>query len=1493
MSFSFRIERQDRELAKARLIHELRKNGETATLDADDKFNSLSIIHLITLDGIEEKEYNELFKELQSDRNIKVTKEETSTSHSTDNESSFVLSYRAGATDDTAEDILKLITMLFPKCAERVRISSSMLFKFDEASTKEAAELKKLLISSIELGDFKITRTISSGDAPENDNIVFSEAFISLKTDKKHIKSTASAIQKVNNGLEASTEAVTGFLNTARDDLREKLNELGLDMEIKDAEDTQTYFISESREPTEMELRIINRAHSERCSHTSLRTKIDNPIINDPNVKNAYDNYNDISKRYGDPEAFSTIYDIAQASLYLPNNQDQATTNSLVTIDGNHQGILFRTDEGDKLLVFDNESNSGRTSTDPAGGASACLGDTVKKLMRIFAEPYDAFRISGIASPCDDNTQRDLALRACDSVSEYARAIGVSCTSNTEFISENYREKHMEVSAALAVLENTEFKPEEEPPLNSGDLILLIGSRTGREGKIYNNYLKKCIEPFAEDAELSECDKTENEKGNLRDNITKMEAIAASHGVHLYGEPISGGNAVIQKKLIKLFRDKEFRALILKLRNIECSGIAMAASALHDSIMLNLDCVPLKYEGLNAVEVAFSETCERFLAVISPENADKIAAVCKKYGVLCTSIGAITDDKHFSIYAGGKKVAYLGSDIFNGLDTTEKRLVAIVNPPRELPPSEPLSIAQAPILSLNPLKRLLNKPKPDFERACKRTAELSTFRISSCDRGFDPNLNATSLATPINSGKTLAAISFIRGKNGIFTLNDQKLCSVVSVGLFPEICAADPYKGAYLAITEALSRLVAAGFTSNGAYMAIHQFYPSYTKEPSSMGNTLAAILGAFNAQTNLNTRSICGDFSLGGLTASNTSNNPPQNTSPTTAVFGISVGNETQVITASLKKAGNKLVILCPEENRDGLPDPDSQLEVFNATSKLLEDKAVSACPVNSISAAEAIMHMCFESSSLGFEFDADCSAEDMFEPHYGAIVVELPKDVELPRNIVVLGTVIEQPTLRFADISVELSELHELCFREVSAIYDNTPCPEVKEKLSEYISNNLSDFINNSNCSEPHENEDNEALELTEELEAGKAIENTENIATLESTDAVITIQENRSNEADTEKSECSSLIIENATISETPDTKIAEPESISIELQAQNSEADDDTASDTIDANTENANDDDTSENSDNIENIEVAIEPQAANDTNSTNKAEIADEEQTLTVSEPQKIKIFVPIFQGTIGEARLYSALNSLKSDFNIETVSVEIGFDNKSLRTLSEEINNCDALCICDSTDSPSIIAHMLKRSAAAITALRKRGGLIYGFGVGFSALLNAGLFETKLSANSKDNKSSSFTENIFADSERITITDAPLSGLSKKLQLIRVLAADSPFLCCADPDQIYATVLCTYDGRLLGDINTLVKAAELGLVPTVYCDKNGIPDASEASNICASMLGIDSLLSYDKCIFGQISFPDRVGEKRAFDTEYHPPLPIFKSMASYLSTRK
>ncbi len=1111
MSYDLLIEtKKEWDTVSVHLLHEL------LLANVVSEGTEVGVAALISIDGVEGDVVAAFAEELKRDRSLIVSKYDPD---GMDGRSFTVLSHRIGAFLPNADIAYKQILLRDPELSDDLRISEYALFYTRGANA--AREIKAVENYMVDMGDYRhLTikelvkcglpiRTFGKGEnraslqppslAPK-ENPALSEPFSTTRSKMvmDRYRNITRDEMKSMAVLSSRSGNVAEFNNTEYLGLVKRLQDVGINMSIDDAKDAQSYFRMESREPTEMELRIITRCRSERWAHPALHTTINFSEFNDDAVYKSIASFMALCEKMNISTDNVTLADIVNAPLRYFSNADFSEDERMRDIeaeqifsmeDGNH-GLLLETAAGRRKLAVTLESNNTKTSVDPAGGAMACLGISLRRALGMEQHPYDVIRLSGIASPFADDgapenvrneaaEQRRLAVSSLDSFSEYARTAGVPCSGNFEYTSDRFTYKHMEVSAALSVSEEKDKNSEayydptvadREKDIAKGDTIVIFGNRTGRDGRVYRRYLKIIDEKLEKKGAISE-----NEGGameaRIRSELVKLENGIIADNIELMGEAVPRGDARLQKKLMRICSDPAFTQKVKSVCDVDSSGIVTAVTALGMGADVYLDCVPVKYNDMSSTDVAFSETCERMIAVVDRNNVDGVIELCAEYGVICSRIGFVTanrdEDSLLRVYGGGKLLAELSLDLLIN-NENNRYITAEVNAPAELAESPVLEIANAPYKKMGLIDRLRFRHAADHLSAYKKVAADCKIKADTRKRRFDNTFFASTGISHMNRGFAPVSVSYIRDSKGqLFTKKGKKLCTAVTVGMHPEVCNADPYKGAYYAMTDTLSRLIAAGVPRSNAYAALHLFHPAYRSDAKQNGDALAAVAGLYEAQMKLGYPIVCGDYSLGGVNS--------DEAKPAVAVFGVSVGEEASFRYSGFKKAGNKLCVLKPIIGKDGVPDPESQIAVFDKVEALIaEGRAVSAMALTGMCLAEGVMYMCFGADGeCGFEFDDDCGTEDIYSLLYGAIAVELEDVRDMPKATV-FGTVTDTPaiTLKYngsdADsieteaeegiygvekvemvgdrISLSVPYLKKLSRAALASVYEIAPYPEIR---------------------------------------------------------------------------------------------------------------------------------------------------------------------------------------------------------------------------------------------------------------------------------------------------------------------------------------------------------------------------------------------------------------------------------------------------------------
>lgn len=1193
-------------------------------------------------------------------------------------------------------------------------------------------------------------------------------------------------------------------------DYTEFLNQLGkqdITMSAEDARAVHTFFRSEGRDPTEMELRIISRCRSERWAHPTVYTSISVSEYNDETVEEVIEEFRENCAKLGIDAANATLFDVLNAPLkaFCANTEGQRDTvravdpESIVPISDGNNGLRIETDDGVRTLAFTMESNNTKTSVDPAGGATACLGISLRRALGAGGYPCDVVRLSGIASPyVSDETdgkaanvaveQRRLAISSLDGFSEYARAVGVPCSANFEYISDRFESKHMEVSATVSVSEAEkrataplsgyeEEKQREkserraaEKAVRAGDAIIIFGSRTGRDGRVYRKHLKHRYGIISDALEKQSSDAINKAKADVipgntviasedggeedvssafrtRAELVDTESFILGNGEELFGEAVPGGEALIQRKLMRLCSDPFFKKDVKRLRDVDSSGIVTAVTTLSEGAEIYLDCVPVKYNGMFDSDVAFSETCERMVAVVEVNKVGSVIELCSSYGLICAQIGTVTDNGYLSVFGCGVRIAHLPVKfLMNG--GNGRCIIAKVNEPEPLAPSAVLETALLPLRRSGALNRLIHRPTADHISAYRMIAAECRIKTEARMRRFDNTVFENAGISHMTREFAPVSVSYIRDAHGIVKKDGERLCSAVTVGMHADICASDPYKGAYCAVTDALSRLIACGVRRNNAYAALHLFHPAYRSYEEQNGDALAAVAGIYDAQSRLGCPIICGDFSLGG--------DADGRYKPAVAAFGIAVGKEKEFRSCGFKRAGSKLCLFKPALGRNGLPVAESQIEVYNRVEALFAaDRVVSAISLTGMSLAEGVAYMCYGSEGkLGFEFDASCNPEEIYGTLYGAIAVELEDTVDIHRDAI-YGTVTDDYAITAVYRKAEKESAEEYAAEEGSG---EIKFGDGKVSISvEYLKN-----ISRARISTVYENKPYGEIEASREVSGRK----------------------------------------------------------LSVSERS-----------------------------------FDSAVRCSYAS-------------------ASPQ---ITVVRFNSDVGAEMLVGALKKASAGCEIVIKEHWCGFDAESAEGLAKKIEGSEMLCLPDISESPMLLAELLRHPSVekAIAALRTRKGLIYGCGGAFSALIQAGY----LGRNGED-----------APINGIAVARNPLSGLTRRPALVRVFSKSTPFVCSAEMGGVYRTEISSYNGRLVGDHDQLTAAGVDGKIVTVYAGgAQSHEKPYSVYNSCESVFDVDSMTDGEGLIFGQLSFPERAAYPTGMEYDGYEPLPVFRSAVDYL----
>lgn len=767
-------------------------------------------------------------------------------------------------------------------------------------------------------------------------------------------------IPVVNDG-----QAIKGFSQFDYTELMALKKDLDIKMEIDDLMCVQNYFISESREPSFTELKIIESFFSENFRHTTFETILDKLETEDENIKAAWEKYRELRAH-----KIPSLADITKAAADKIKGKEIAPATEKLS------GVKLEVADEDEeyLLVSKCESHNRSTEAAPYDGAAGCVGGAIKDLLCAFGYPYDTYRTVGYA-PTERGRKR--ALVAAVGYSDNAQGVGVSYSKCLENVAPIYSEKASEITAVLAISNGKSIAKTLSKKPQVGDKIYILGAKTASDGK--------------------NCSRTNLASGNS------------------VGEYIPTSNSVALKALIRLFTRPDFAEIAIAINDISSGGIICALGEITDGANINVSNISTYYD-LPFADAMLSESNERMVVCVRSESATALEEISKSEGVGFYQIGEVNDTKRFVLHnEQGIRVASLTS-AFLLSGGAEKHLVAYADEEGALPSSEALEVAKAQYNAANPFKKLLRDFKYDFEKACIISA--SNVRSMKCEVAHRLNRVGNGDFDEFDSpaGSFEASVRKLRYNGKAIKGKNGPLYSALVCASLPEISKNAPFKGAYLSVFEAVVKLIAAGYGNDKTYLTLEEYFPAHKNISKRLGVSVSAMLGCFEAQMQLGIPSIGGRISVG--------DRENECDSAITA-YAFCVCNKTSGIGKAFKKAGNKVILISAELDKNGLPNADAIGDLKEKIGELIGNGAlVGAASVFAKNPCSVIMEMC-RPYGKGVKFEGSSSIDDIFGNAYGAIVCEISADADIPKGCKLLGRVTDEHTLARNEDTFNLVEV------------------------------------------------------------------------------------------------------------------------------------------------------------------------------------------------------------------------------------------------------------------------------------------------------------------------------------------------------------------------------------------------------------------------------------------------------------------------------------
>ena len=776
----------------------------------------------------------------------------------------------------------------------------------------------------------------------------------------------------------ADVAILDGFKEMADEPLRQLYGTLGLAMTFADFLHIQRYFHDEERrDPSMTEIRVLDTYWSDHCRHTTFATELKDVTFDEgyyrPLIEGAFQQYlADHKEHYeGRADKYVCLMDIgtlaAKRIRKMGLLEDQEVSDEInacsivvpVTIDGK---------EEEWLINFKNETHNHPTEIEPFGGAATCLGGCIRDPLSGRTYVYQAMRVTGAADPTKPLSetlsgklpQRKIVTTAAHGYSSYGNQIGLATGLVNEIYHPNYVAKRMEIGAVIAAAPRRQVKRLTSDP---GDVIILLGGRTGRDG----------------------CGgATGSSKSHTTESLTTC------------GAEVQKGNAPTERKIQRLFRREEVATLIKKCNDFGAGGVSVAIGELADGLQINLDKVPKKYAGLDGTELAISESQERMAVVVDPKDVERMLQYADEENLEATVVATVSAEPRMVITWRGKEIVNLSRRFIDTNGAHQETRVAVAMPTKKAV-EEKDATRDWKALWLDTL------------------ADLNVCSQKGLVEMFDSSIGAGSVVMPYGGKYQLTPTQSMIGK---LPLLDGKCdtISIMSYGLDPYIMSWSPFHGAVYSVVNSVAKIAAAGGDAGKIRLTFQEYFKKLGRDPYRWGEPFSALLGAYNAQMGMKLPSIGGKDSMSGTF--NDIDVPP-----TLCSFAVGMSDLHHIVTPELKKAGNRLVLLDTKQAEYDMPDYADVMEQYARLHQAIAQGLVKATYVVGFGGLiEAVSKMAF-GNKLGVTLK-DMSHEELTAKRYGHIVVEVEQSEGLPFRCQEIGTVTDDATFRVNGVSIPLDE-------------------------------------------------------------------------------------------------------------------------------------------------------------------------------------------------------------------------------------------------------------------------------------------------------------------------------------------------------------------------------------------------------------------------------------------------------------------------------------
>ena len=869
--------------------------------------------------------------------------------------------------------------------------------QFDQRADSAAQCIQ--IISKADRPDVRTAKVyIIEGELTDDEKAAIKKHLINPVESREASLETVATLKREYD-IPTTVRTLDGFNALDENGLDEFLKAQGLAMDLDDLKFCQSYFRSEDRDPTITEIKMIDTYWSDHCRHTTFLTTIDNAKFEDELLQKTYEEYLEVRKELGrtKPINLMDIGTIAAKYLKKQGKLDRldeseeinaCTVKIDVTIDGKKEPWL---------LLFKNETHNHPTEIEPFGGAATCIGGAIRDPLSGRSYVYAAMRVTGAGNPLKSRSetlegkrpQRKIVTTAAAGYSSYGNQIGLATGQVDEIYHDGYTATRLEIGAVVGAAPEENVR--REVPCD-GDIIILLGGRTGRDG----------------------CGgATGSSKSHTVESLESC------------GAEVQKGNAPEERKLQRLFRRKDVTRLIKRCNDFGAGGVSVAIGELADGIEINLNAVPKKYDGLDGTELAISESQERMAVVVEKENAEKFIKLANEENLEATVVAAVKKEPRLVMYWNGKDIVNISREFLNS-NGAEKHI----------------DIAPAKIESFD--KEISGSFTENYEKIAK---DLNICSKRGLSERFDSTIGAGTVLMPFGGKYQQTPIQAMVNKVSVENRHTDT-CSLMAWGYNPFITEKSPYHGAYMAVVESVCKLIATGASKDEVFLTFQEYVERPGKDAKRWGKPLAALLGAFKAQTELGIAAIGGKDSMRGTFEH-------IDVPPTLVSFAVTTEQVESIVSPEFKKEGDKVVLLTCKFNQNNLPDTASLTELFATVRGLVDSGKARAIYTPGIGGiGEAIMKMAI-GNRIGFKFNDCISVKDIFAYSYASFIVELADDTEIGT---VLGYTTEKPAIVLKDEEIDLLKLQQVYEGVLESVY---PCNiDHKSKSPEKFSYSVSEY-------------------------------------------------------------------------------------------------------------------------------------------------------------------------------------------------------------------------------------------------------------------------------------------------------------------------------------------------------------------------------------------------------------------------------------------------